>query len=363
MGGAARRRLPACLAPERYSLACVGNSVIILGIETSCDETAAAVVEDGWRVLSSSVASQIELHRRFGGVVPEIASRQHVEAVNHVIEDALANSGLGLAEVDGIAVTNGPGLEGALLVGACAAKGLAVALGVPLTAAHHIEAHVYANFLERHAVLAPFLCLVVSGGHADLVLFHEHGRLELVGETRDDAPGEAFDKVARLLGLPYPGGPEIDQIAAGGNPAAIAFPRPRWEGSYDYSFSGLKTAAVRYVERLSPEELAGQLPDICASFQEAVVDVLLRNLFAAAEEYGVGSVCLGGGVAANSRLRARFYQEALARGLCAWVPPSAFCLDNAAMVAAGGYYRLAQGLESGLDFDVFSVGPLSRASL
>lgn len=320
----------------------------ILGIETSCDETAAAVVADGHDVLSSVVSSQVDLHARFGGVVPEIASRAHVELVGPVIADALGEAGVELGQVDAIAACHGPGLAGALLVGVSAAKALALVTGAPYVQVNHLEAHLYAAWLEAPDLEPPLVVLVASGGHTLLVVMEGHGRYRVVGQTVDDAAGEAFDKVARFLGLDYPGGPEIDRLAREGDPAAIAFPRAM-PGEPDFSFSGLKTAVVNYVRKHPDEPLA----DVAASFQAAVVDQLVDKLVAAADEVGASTLVLGGGVAANSALRARVEEVAAEAGRRAFLPPHDLCTDNAAMIAAAAWWRLrADGptpLDAGAD--------------
>jgi tRNA N6-adenosine threonylcarbamoyltransferase len=308
----------------------------ILAIETSCDETAAAVVDDGRVVRSSVVASQADLHARFGGVVPEIASRAHVELIDDVIEQALVEAGTTLGEIDAVAAVHGPGLAGALLVGVSAAKAIALAMEIPYIGVHHHEAHVYAAMLEDPALEPPIITLVVSGGHTLLIAMDGHGEYRVLGQTVDDAAGEAFDKIARFLGLGYPGGPAIDRIAHDGDPNAIAFPRPMLDDGHDFSFSGLKTAVVQYV-RKHPE--AG-VADVAASFQAAVVDVLVTKLLGAARETGIRTVVAGGGVAANSLLRERLLDLALTGEVDVVLPGIALCTDNAAMVGAVAAFRL-----------------------
>jgi N6-L-threonylcarbamoyladenine synthase len=317
----------------------------ILGIETSCDETAAAVVEDGRVVRSSVVASQAELHARFGGVVPEIASRAHVELINDVIEQALVESGSSLTDLDAVAAVQGPGLAGALLVGVSAAKAIALAADLPYIGVHHHEAHVYAGLLEEPELAPPLVTLIVSGGHTLLIAMDDHGVYRLLGQTVDDAAGEAFDKVARFLGLGYPGGPAIDRVAREGNPHAVAFPRPMLDDGYDFSFSGLKTAVVHYV-RKHPET---PLADIAASFEAAVVDVLVEKLMVAARDAGVTAVVVGGGVAANSMLRERLLDIAEKGEFQVVLPSLALCTDNAAMVAAVAAFRIAADGPTPLD--------------
>ena len=328
----------------------------VLGIETSCDETAAAVVEDGRRVLSSVVSSQVPLHAPFGGVVPELAGRAHLERVGPVVARALQEAGVartrgdgsgvdgsaGVGErpaVDAIAVTRGPGLVGSLLVGVSTAKGLAMGWDLPLIGVNHLEAHLFASSLEHPNLEGPVVVLLVSGGHTLLVLLEELGRYRVLGETLDDAAGEAYDKVARYLGLAYPGGPAIDRAAEDGDPRAFDFPRALRDQGYDFSFSGLKTAVVRTVEA-RPE---ARTEDVAASFQEAVVDVLMLKARRAVSEYGARGLCLAGGVAANSLLRRRTEEACVEDGVTAYVPSRAMCTDNAAMVAAAGWWHLCPG--------------------
>lgn len=311
----------------------------VLGIETSCDETAAAVVEDGRRTLSSVVSSQIPLHAPYGGVVPEVAGRAHLERMGAVVTQALTDAGVNGARrpaLDAVAVTHGPGLVGALLVGVSTAKGLAMGWDLPLVGVNHLEAHLFAAHLEDPELEVPLVVLLVSGGHTLLVLLEELGRYRVLGETLDDAAGEAYDKVARYLGLPYPGGPAIDRIAEEGDPGAFDFPRALLNQGYDFSFSGLKTAVVRTVEA-QPE---ARTHDVAASFQEAVVDVLVRKARRAVAEYGAKGLCLAGGVAANSALRRRTQEVCVQDGVRAAIPSRAMCTDNAAMVAAAGWWHL-----------------------
>jgi tRNA N6-adenosine threonylcarbamoyltransferase len=319
--------------------------VRILGIETSCDETAAAVVDDGRLIRASVVASQADLHARFGGVVPEIASRAHVDLIGDVIEEALVEAGTSLNEIDAVAAVHGPGLAGALLVGVSAGKAIALATGAPYVGVHHHEAHVYAALLEEPDLEPPFVTLVVSGGHTLLIAMDDHGLYRVLGQTVDDAAGEAFDKVARFLGLGYPGGPAIDRVARAGDPNAVAFPRPMLDDGYDFSFSGLKTAVVHYV-RKHPE---ASVADVAASFQAAVVDVLVAKLLAAARDTGIKTVVVGGGVAANSLLRDRMHDLAEQGDVRAVLPALELCTDNAAMVAAVAAYRLAADGPTPLD--------------
>jgi N6-L-threonylcarbamoyladenine synthase len=324
--------------------------VRVLGIETSCDETAIAVVEDTFTLRANLVASQVDLHRRFGGVVPEVAARAHVETLNPLLEQTLEEAGgLRFSDIDGVAVTRGPGLVGALIVGLSAAKAFALATGSAFVAVNHLEGHVYANFLEHGPPEPPYVCLVVSGGHTMLVHMPEEHRYELLGQTLDDAAGEAFDKVARYIGLEYPGGPALDRAARNGNPDAVRFPRAMEDsGDLDFSMSGLKTAVVRHVKQ---ERAAGREPDIddlAASFQEAIVDVQVSKTIQAARERRVGAVLLGGGVVANTRLRERMTAAGEEAGIRVLYPSMALCTDNAAMIAAAGASRLERGERSSL---------------
>ena len=319
----------------------------VLGIETSCDETAAAVVANGAAILSSVVSSQVDLHARFGGVVPEIASRAHVELLTPVVAEALIEGGVSDG-VDAVAATIGPGLAGALLVGVSAAKALALVWDVPFVGVNHMEAHLYAALLEEPDLKPPLVALLVSGGHTMLVDMKDHGRYRVLGSAVDDAAGEAFDKVARFLGLGYPGGPAIQEAALSGDPEAIPFPRAMMDEGYDFSFSGLKTAVINHV-RKNPEV---STPDVAASFQAAVVDVLVAKAVRAAQESGAESLCLGGGVAANALLRKRTVEECEQRGLRAVLPSLAMCTDNAAMVASAGWWRLQADGPTPLDVGV-----------
>jgi len=324
--------------------------VITLGIETSCDETAVAIVEDGFTVRTNLIARQEHLHERFGGVVPEVAARAHVEALNPLLAQALDETGLNHRDLDGVAVTVGPGLVGALLVGMAAAKAVSLAAKKPLVGVNHLEAHYWANFLEHGKPEPPYVALIVSGGHTMLVHVPELFRHEVLGQTLDDAAGEAFDKVARMLGLGFPGGPALDAAARTGDPNAIRFPRAMEDsGDLDFSMSGLKTAVLRYVKG---ERAAGRgidVPDLAASFQEAIVDVQVTKTLEAARRTGVARVLLGGGVVANTRLRERLQGDGTAAGLEVLVPPLALCTDNAAMVACLGTARLERGERTGLD--------------
>jgi len=315
-------------------------SVNILGVETSCDETSAAVVVDGLNVSSNIISSQIDVHRKFGGVVPEVASRKHLEMINVVIQEALDEAKIGFEDLDAVAVTYGPGLVGALLVGVAAAKAMSFALNVPLVGVNHLEGHVYANFLNNPGLNFPLLCLVVSGGHTDLVLINGYNDYNVVGRTRDDAAGEAFDKVARVLDLGYPGGPVIDKIAREADPTAIKLPRAYLEeGSLDFSFSGLKTAVVNYAHRAKQRGETVDKENLAAGFQQAVVDVLVDKAIAAAKKYNTPVLMLAGGVAANSQLRHQLGERANAEGMELVCPPLVLCTDNAAMIACAGYHK------------------------
>jgi N6-L-threonylcarbamoyladenine synthase len=325
------------------------QQVTILGIETSCDETAAAILtydeDKPLTVLSSVVSSQVDLHARYGGVVPEIASRAHVELLTPVIAQALVEAGVDDDQIDAVAATVGPGLVGSLLVGVSTAKTLALVWNVPFIGVNHLEAHLYASFLEEPELQLPAVVLLVSGGHTMLIEMKGHGEYRVLGTTIDDAAGEAFDKVARYLGLGYPGGPAIDRLAMEGDPTAIRFPRAMLEQGYDFSFSGLKTSVVNYVRKHPDVSTA----DVCASFQEAVVEVLVAKARRAAAEVGATAMCLGGGVAANSQLRERFLDACVEDGLHGFLPSRAMCTDNAAMVAAAGFWRLRHDGPTPLD--------------
>ncbi len=336
------------------------KSFLCLGIESSCDETAAAVVADGRYVLSNIIASQADFHKQYGGVVPEIASRIHVEAILPVISDALKEARCTLDDIDLIAVTCGPGLVGALLVGVCAAKGLAAVKGKSIIGVNHIEGHIAANLLADPTLEPPFLCLVASGGHSHIVLVHSYTEYEVLARTRDDAAGEAFDKIARACGLGYPGGPLIDRTSQGGNGEAIPFPKTTFpDGSLDFSFSGVKTAALNYLNKTemtakkSGHNMQDVLnyPDFTASFQKAIVDVLVEHTFTAARQFSMDKVCMAGGVSANRALRNAMKDRAEMEGVKFFVPPIILCTDNAAMIACAGYYAFRTGKSSEMDLN------------
>ena len=328
------------------------EDVYILAIESSCDETAAAVVKNGRVILSNVISSQIALHTLYGGVVPEIASRKHMEKINQVIESALLEAGMTLDDMDAIGVTYGPGLVGALLVGVAEAKAIAYAAKKPLVGVHHIEGHVSANFIEHEDLEPPFLCLIVSGGHTHLVVVKDYGEFEIIGRTRDDAAGEAFDKVARAVGLGYPGGPKIDKTAKEGNPHAIKFPRAKVNDNiYDFSFSGLKSAVLNHINhaKMMGDEI--NVPDLAASFQNAVVDVLVGHTVNAAKEYGFHKVAIAGGVASNSALREEMRKALNENGIDFYFPSPIYCTDNAAMIGTAAYYEYINGERAGLDLN------------
>lgn len=329
------------------------KDILILAIESSCDETAAAVVKNGREVCSNIISSQIDLHTLYGGVVPEIASRKHIEKINQVIEEALRVSGYELTQMDAIAVTYGPGLVGPLLVGVSEAKAISFATGIPLIGVHHIEGHISANYIENKDLEPPFICLVVSGGHSHLVVVKDYGEYEIIGRTRDDAAGEAFDKVARAIGLGYPGGPMIDKLVAKeGNPDAIRFPRAKVEeNAYDFSFSGLKSAVLNYLNGCRMKEQEICVADVAASFQQAVVDVLVDHAMHAVKQYDYKTFAIAGGVASNSALRKAFAERCKAEGIRFCHPSPILCTDNAAMIGAAGYYEYIKGVRSDMDLN------------
>ena len=329
-----------------------GQDVVLLAIESSCDETAAAVVRNGREVLSNVISSQIDLHTLYGGVVPEIASRKHIEKINQVIEEALKEAGKELSDMNAIAVTYGPGLVGALLVGVSAAKAISFATDIPLIGVHHIEGHISANYIENLDLEPPFMCLVVSGGHSHLVVVKDYGEYEIIGRTRDDAAGEAFDKVARAIGLGYPGGPKIDKLSKEGNPDAIHFPRAKvGENEYDFSFSGLKSAVLNYINGAQMKGETICEADIAASFQKAVIDVLVEHAMHAVQEYGLNKFAIAGGVASNSSLRQAMKEACEKRGIAFYHPSPVYCTDNAAMIGVAGYYEFKKGVRSGYDLN------------
>ena len=328
------------------------KDITVLAIESSCDETAAAVVVNGRRVLSNIISSQIDIHKLYGGVVPEIASRKHIERINQVIQEALSEADRTLDDMDAVCVTYGPGLVGALLVGVGAAKALSYASGKPLVGVHHIEGHISANYIANPELEPPFLCLVASGGHSHLVIVRDYGEYEILGRTRDDAAGEAFDKVARAIGLGYPGGPKIDKLSREGNPGAIDFPRAAIDGApYDFSFSGVKSAVLNYINGCRMKGEAYSEADIAASFQEAVVEVLVDHTMLAAKDHGITRVAIAGGVACNGALRAGMESACRENNYSFYMPPPVLCTDNAAMIGAAGYYEFKKGVRHGLDLN------------
>ncbi|MDE6386875.1 MAG: tRNA (adenosine(37)-N6)-threonylcarbamoyltransferase complex transferase subunit TsaD [Lachnospiraceae bacterium] len=331
---------------------CDKEDIVILAIESSCDETAAAVVRNGRDVLSNIISSQIDLHTLYGGVVPEIASRKHTERINQVIAEALQTADMALRDMDAIAVTYGPGLVGALLVGVSAAKAISFASGIPLIGVHHIEGHISANYIENKDLEPPFVCLVVSGGHSHLVKVVDYGEYEILGRTRDDAAGEAFDKVARAIGLGYPGGPKIDKVSREGNPEAISFPRAKVaDAVYDFSFSGLKSAVLNYLNSCEMKGSKICQADVAASFQKAVVDVLVEHSMQAVQECGISKFAIAGGVASNSALRSALEKECALRDIAFYHPSPVMCTDNAAMIGAAAYYEYCKGVRHGYDLN------------
>lgn len=328
----------------------------ILAIESSCDETAAAVVEDGRKVISSVVASQVEEHKLYGGVVPEIASRRHAEAIVPVVKNSLDQADLTLKEIDAIAVTYAPGLIGALLVGVNFAKGLSLSTGLPLVPTHHLRSHIASNYISNQELKPPFLCLVVSGGHSHIVMVEDYTKMRIIGKTRDDAAGEAFDKAARTMGMPYPGGIALDKVAENGDPFAFKLPRPTVSGSqYDFSFSGLKTAVINLIHNSAQKGIELNKADVCASFRYAVVDCLKTNFLKAAEDLKVEKLVIAGGVSANRLLRSSLQEECNKHGLAFYMPEKSLCGDNAAMVGSQGYYEYLSGNIASTDLNAFAT--------
>ena len=328
----------------------------ILAIESSCDETAAAVVEDGRKVISSVVASQVEEHKLYGGVVPEIASRRHAEAIVPVVKNSLEQAELTLKEIDAIAVTYAPGLLGALLVGVNFAKGLSLSTGLPLVPTHHLRSHIASNYISNPDLKPPFLCLVVSGGHSHIVMVEDYTKMRIIGKTRDDAAGEAFDKAARTMGMPYPGGIALDKVAEDGDPFAFKLPRPTVSGSqYDFSFSGLKTAVINLIHNSAQKGIELNKADVCASFRYAVVDCLKTNFLKAAEDLKVDKLVIAGGVSANRLLRSSLQEECDKHGLAFYMPEKSLCGDNAAMVGSQGYYEFLSGNIASTDLNAFAT--------
>ncbi|HHX63102.1 MAG TPA: tRNA (adenosine(37)-N6)-threonylcarbamoyltransferase complex transferase subunit TsaD [Epulopiscium sp.] len=328
------------------------KDILVLAIETSCDETAAAVVKNGRYVLSNIISTQIETHKKYGGVVPEIASRMHVQNINPVIQEALDAASVTLDDIDVIGVTYGPGLVGALLVGVVEAKALAFVKQKPLVGVHHIEGHISANYIEDPNLKPPFICLIVSGGHSHLVHVKDYDEYEILGKTRDDAAGEAFDKVARAIGLGYPGGPKIDKLAKEGNPHAIEFPRANIKDNpYDFSFSGVKSSVLNYINQCGMKEIEVNKADVAASFQAAVVDVLVANTIALSKDKGIKTIALAGGVAANQALRAKMQEACEKEGIILKYPAMGLCTDNAAMIGSAAYFEYIKGVRHGWDLN------------
>lgn len=331
----------------------------ILSIESSCDETAAAVVEDGREVLSSVIASQVEEHKLYGGVVPEIASRRHAESIVGVVDEALSKAGTTLSDIDAIAVTHAPGLIGALLVGVNFAKGLSLATGKPLVPVHHLRSHIAANYISHKELKPPFLCLVVSGGHSHIVMVDSYTKMRIIGRTRDDAAGEAFDKAARTMGIPYPGGIMLDKIAENGDENAYTLPHPKVDDApYDFSFSGLKTAVINIIHNLEQKGEKVPVEDVCASFRKAVVSCLTKNFISAAKDLGVTTLVTAGGVSANSLLRSELTRECEKHGFTLYMPQLSLCGDNAAMVGSQGYYEYLSGNIAPLDLNAVATLPI-----
>lgn len=337
----------------------MSDSIYILSIESSCDETAAAIIKDGREVLSNVISSQIDIHTLYGGVVPEIASRKHIENINGVIKTALKEANLTLDDIDSVAVTYGPGLVGALLVGVAEAKAIAYAAGKPLIGVHHIEGHISANYIENLDLEPPFVCLVVSGGHTHLVVVKDYGEYEVLGRTRDDAAGEAFDKVARAIGLGYPGGPKIDKLAKEGNEMAIDFPKAKVDGScYDFSFSGVKSSVLNYINSCEMKEIEYSKADLAASFQKSVVDVLVSHTIDAVKKQKMNKLAIAGGVASNSAIRKAFIDECKKENIEFYCPSPIYCTDNAAMIGVAAYYDYIKGVRHGWDLNAVPNLPL-----
>ncbi|WP_027308776.1 tRNA (adenosine(37)-N6)-threonylcarbamoyltransferase complex transferase subunit TsaD [Caloramator sp. ALD01] len=330
------------------------KDLIVIGIESSCDETSCAIVKNGREVLSNIISSQIDIHKKFGGVVPEVASRKHVEVISNVVKEAIEKANISFEDIDLIAATYGPGLVGALLVGLSYAKGLALSLNKPFVGVNHIEGHIAANYIAHKELEPPYLCLIVSGGHTHLVLVKDYTEFEVLGRTRDDAAGEAYDKVARALGLGYPGGPLIDALAKEGDEYAVDFPKAYLEDeSFDFSFSGLKSAVLNYLNKMQMTGKEIKREDVAASFQRAVVEILTEKAILAAKKYKMNTICLAGGVAANSKLREALAKECKKEGINFYYPPISLCTDNAAMIASAGYFNYKAGLVSNLGLNAY----------
>lgn len=329
------------------------ENVLIMGIESSCDETSVSILKNGKTILSNIISSQISIHREFGGVVPEIASRQHLEAINGVMQTALDEAGITLADINAIAVTAGPGLVGALLVGVSFAKSLAYSLGIPLIPVHHIEGHISANYVAHPNLEPPFVCLVASGGHSHIVYAKDYSEFEILGRTRDDAAGEAFDKISRVLGLGYPGGPAVEKAALTGNKAAFKFPRVHLDNRFDFSFSGVKTAVINEIHKIKQRNEEININDVAASFQEAVTDILVENTLNAAKYKTAKTVCMAGGVASNTYLKNKMADAAAKCGITLYSPPPVLCTDNAAMIACAGYFEYKKHNFSDLSLNAY----------
>ncbi|MBR2973009.1 MAG: tRNA (adenosine(37)-N6)-threonylcarbamoyltransferase complex transferase subunit TsaD [Clostridia bacterium] len=329
------------------------DNVLIMGIESSCDETSVSIISDGKTILSNIISSQISTHREFGGVVPEIASRQHLEAINSVMQSALDEASVTLADIDAIAVTAGPGLVGALLVGVSFAKSLTYSLGIPLIPVHHIEGHISANYVAHPDLEPPFVCLVASGGHSHIVYAKDYSEFEILGRTRDDAAGEAFDKISRVLGLGYPGGPAVEKAALTGNKTAFKFPRVHLDNRFDFSFSGVKTAVINEIHKLRQRNEELNINDVSASFQEAVTDILVENTINAAKYKNAKTICMAGGVASNTYLRNKMSASAEKCGIKLYFPPPVLCTDNAAMIACAGFFEYKKGNFADLSLNAY----------